>query len=402
MRKYRFVQFISWEVFTGSDEYKYIYAGLGAGTESDYRLDALGQCRDIEARVAFTVDAMNKAYAEADPSPYVLKVFMGPEGLYRGAGGAYLHDLIDGWSEDAPGELLASAELPAPYNRKWGGLFGGLRAAASDPKFDNWVFVFGTTMSASFPAKPIKRDGELIWVLNSELRAEIYNTALIQRGGARETGDAPTPDAHASRKHHMSDRDFLTKTGDGFRHVQAATQQFDPSSLVPSENSDGSALFQFDDIGDGDGNPILFGIEICLDHKWSGRDANNRWGRIRTSDRRVKIQLVPSCGLESLKKESIWLLPGSGQQHTSYAFNCDGLYDLSELDGSHTEIRNGAESAMRLVFAGNGVDADRSTLFAVAETTTVSFGDVSASSLWHNGRMVSGAGSVRVMYPFSL
>jgi hypothetical protein len=41
----------------------------------DHRTDAMGQCWDIHARLAFTADAIGKAYTIADKSAETLKVF---------------------------------------------------------------------------------------------------------------------------------------------------------------------------------------------------------------------------------------------------------------------------------------------------------------------------------------
>ena len=71
----------------------------------------------------------------------------------------------------------------------------------------------------------------------------------------------------------------------------------------------------------------------------------NPWGRIRTADTWVKIQLVPSGGMH-LKPASIRLLPALGPTPRSYAFHCDGLTTLAGDPnyrwGAHTQIWNGA------------------------------------------------------------
>src|SRR6516164_4928599 len=118
----------------------------------------------------------------------------------------------------------------------------------------------------------------------------------------------------------------------------------DRLDLEPSEsNREGSATFTIDGMNDRAGQPIMFGLEVCLDHGIS--TPRNPWGRIRTADKWVKIQLVPSGGTH-LKPASIRLLPGAEPTPHSYAFNCDGLTTLagdSNFDyGAHTQIWNGA------------------------------------------------------------
>ena len=104
MPNYSKVQFIAWEIYTGpvyqnrlADHYPGIAPALG-----DRRWDVLSQCLDISARVQFTKKALDAAYESADQDENTLKVFMAPEFLYRGAAGAYLFDLLNGWDGGRP------------------------------------------------------------------------------------------------------------------------------------------------------------------------------------------------------------------------------------------------------------------------------------------------------------
>src|SRR4051794_27661720 len=102
MPNYTHVQFISWEIYTGPNRGPLPwsrgatginYTGLGnASGTNDSRLDIEAQIRDIEERARFTYTAMSTAYNSATRNPSILKVFMAPEFLYRGRGGAYIHD----------------------------------------------------------------------------------------------------------------------------------------------------------------------------------------------------------------------------------------------------------------------------------------------------------------------
>jgi len=125
------VQFISWEIYTGPnrgpspwdrDPKKSpgrSYTGLGNAV--DNRLDIKGQIVDIEARCSFTFEAIiNAALPNVDKKPTTLKVFMAPEFLYRGKGGAYIHDLINGWKGPTPAEFAVSG------HDNFRGLFGNL------------------------------------------------------------------------------------------------------------------------------------------------------------------------------------------------------------------------------------------------------------------------------------
>ena len=409
MSNYSKVQFISWELYTGPfrvDERPRTgwYSGLLNPAE-DKRLDALGQCWDIEARIAFTADAIAKAWQKIEgdgktpgKDKSTLKVFMAPEFLYRGAGGAYLHDMIGGWASGAPPEF----QLPPPYNGPWAGLFDSLRALVADDKYQDWVFVFGTALSASFPTA--KAAGGK-YLLDPGAMGEIYNSALIQRGGA-----ANRDSQYVSRKHYISPIDFVNQLGAAIQHRPGNVVPFHPRAVIPADflgATEGGAVFRLAGVNDGSGKPIDFGIEICLDHAQSGNNAN-LFGRIRTAGQYVKLQLVPSGGLY-LVEESIRLLPGGAATPHSYAFNCDGLGELGNGPrGSHTQVWNGANgvnpvpAANKLVEVNGGQLLAGTTLVAVADSVTTRGRQVEAEMLWNSGGTVKGAGQVRVLTPLAL
>ncbi|MEO7494804.1 MAG: hypothetical protein ABIT83_27100 [Massilia sp.] len=403
MSNYKKVQFISWELHTGPFVVAHQpvqigwYAGL-LDPSPDKRTDVLGQCWDIEARLAFVADAICKAEAASDRNATTLKVFMAPEFLFRGAGGAYLHDLIDGWDAHAPAEF----NLPAPYSGKWSGLFGGLRALVAKPAYEDWVFVFGTALSASFPTKKAV-NGK--YVLDAAAPGEIYNSALVQRGGAGHANDN-----YVSRKHYISGIDFIHWNGAVNQHAPGSVLPADPAALIPADVmgvAEGGAVFRIPGVNDGNGKLIDFGIEICLDHARSGGNWANHFGRIRTADQYVKIQLVPSGGM-SLVPESIRLQPAGAATPHSYAFNCDGLGALNGAYGSHTQVWNGANGvnpvpvANKLVETSGGAARVGTVLTAVAAVAATAQGQVAASMLWDNGNGVQGAGAVRVLTALDL
>jgi hypothetical protein len=397
MSNYTKVQFISWELYTGpfknpADAPQGFYNGLSSSTV-DYRTDVLGQCWDIEARLVFIADAIAKTYASADLSSSTLKIFMAPEFLCRGAGGAYLHDLLNGWVGPAPSDFA----LPAPFNYAWDGLFGGLQTLVADARYEDFLFVFGTMISASFPtAEAI--DGQ--YLLDPTKPGEVYNTALIQRGGASHTADN-----YAARKQYISGIDFLKWSGSVAQHTYHTVLPADPETVIPADVlgvTEGGAVFQIAGLNDANGTAIDFGIEICLDHALSGGSRANSFGRLRTANQWVKIQLVPSGGM-GLEADSIRLLPAAGPTPHAYAFNCDGYTTLDyKVFGSHTQIWNGANgaevpAANKLIEIGGGDSCAGTTLTAVASSLLTQNGVVLASQLWNNGDGVQGAGHVRVI-----
>ena len=351
MPGYSKVQFIAWEIYTGPIRYHkstrilnlanaYGYAGI-MSNGSDRRVDMFSQCKDIDARVAFTEKAIQKALEKADKGEDVLKVFMGPEFLYRGVGGAYLHDMLNGW---------AHSEVPDPYDNAWPGLFGGLKDVVAKEEYKDWVFVFGTTASASFATKKDENRKEII---DFTKFAECYNTSLIQLGGSENRDTCFT-----SRKHLKSKIDYVSNTSlnDIFR--DSGIRPLDFALMIPADDimeSEGGAVFVLDGVNHTDSRPIKFGIEICLDHHaaWSYPDPQNNPiysppGRLRTNNEYVDLQLVPSCGMD-LKEYSVSLLPVTGDKLKSYAFNCDGNSNLNYLFhqftsytdyGSHVQIWN--------------------------------------------------------------
>src|SRR5262249_42655170 len=109
------------------------------------------------------------------------------------------------------------------------GLFGYLKRFASDSgalsptqiRFNDWLFVFGTAISASFPARFETNKG---WVVDSTQMGEIYNTALIQRGGQF------TDDAYASCKRYIASIDFIKS--------QYNAKGFTIEGVVPADRLD--------------------------------------------------------------------------------------------------------------------------------------------------------------------
>lgn len=397
MTQYSKVQFISWELYTGpilSDVKTGYYAGIGAGAAAqDQRLDVASQCQDIQARVAFTADAIRKASAGATSDPSTLKVFMAPEFLYRAAGGAYLHDLLNGWNAHSPYD-----GLPTPLKGAWGGLFGELKELIASSKYDDWVFVFGTAISASFQTRQTSVQGRQTEEIDVKKPAEGYNSALIQRGG-QHPGDV-----YVTRKHFKSHIDFLEHSMDWQHariHTHGSIAHPEPEDMRLAEDpaaAEGNAFFTLPGIIDLGGKPLVFGCEICLDHLESfAQGQRNNWGRLRNANQRVKLQLVPSCGA-SLNPASISLLPQAGKPGGAYAFNCDGGGTLDEHFGSHTMVwRDPAATSHVVCEASSGESSHDTLVLQVASQLAVAGSTIPASSLWDSGQGCAGAGSVRIL-----
>jgi hypothetical protein len=379
-------------------------------------LDAYSQCIDIQARALFTKAAIETAYqqSETDSCETTLKVFMAPEFLYRGAGGAYIHDLVRGW-EHAPPEFGLQA---TPYGGKWGGLFDILQDIVTEDKYKHWVFVFGTAVSASFKTKLIEtpiidqqgnRSSLNQSIIDFNQPVNAVNTALIQLGGR-----ANRMVNHVNIKNLKSNIDFLHVASLLPPHnrilLNGQVAHFDNPNII-DENCPGGALFVLTGVNV-ENEPLQFGIEICLDHAITPTPAHpfevTEYGRLKayyTRERtrsgslessKVKIQLVPSAGM-SLQPNSICLKPTGN----SYVFNVDGLNGLRELGegAGHTQINNNRGTHQ---FGTNfWVNANSSTFVAVPNEVTIAqiniynhFFNILCSdySLWNRG-----AGGVRIM-----
>lgn len=367
MYNYKKVQFIAWEVYTGPE---YIVSSIdpngnpyyepvsyaGIKNKKNHRTDVHSQCIDIEARIAFTKDALEKALSKADESSDVLKIFMAPEFLYRGSGGVYLHDLINGWKSDCP----PSFNLPSYYNR-WSGLFGKLKELVEKDIYKDWLFVFGTAVSGFFSNKEFP-------FIDTDNLGIIFNTTLIQRGGSQNKTNY-----YILSKKHSYGAGFINYSMDSDVYKSDSSIPTNQSSFIPDNilgKSNKSSAFSLLNTRNEQGKEIKFGIEICLDHYCNGtlyntNEGNFKYfpiGMLKGSNNYVDIQLVPSCGM-TLKENSLSLCQQEEQSpmYYSYAFNCDGsrtlqMCELSEESnnlGSHVQIWGGGSISDKNEFSND-------------------------------------------------
>lgn len=337
-QRYSKVQFIAWGIYTGP-VYDYYqknaieYPGI-TYPRSEPRLNVLSQFIDIKARVAFTKLAINAALEHASPDEETLKIFVAPEFLYRGAAGAYLFDLLNGWEEPSDPNTKTWAQemmIPPPYDRKWSGLFGELREMVRQETFKDWLFIFGSAVGAAFKTQ----NGQ---VVNGD--ASAWNLSMIQCGGDTQTRQEA---CYFTQKHLKSTIDFIAfnQMHPGRFSDESTEHTTDPNKVIldrlmqedPLPHEVGGALFRFPHLIGVDGNMLQFGLEICLDHAQPGR--------LATSGVPVDIQLVPSCGMVLLEN-SLSLASREGTYTHSYAFNCDGLTSLDGTQlGGHAQVWSG-------------------------------------------------------------
>lgn len=302
---------------------KVVYSG-NLDDERDMRQRADGMLKAIDA--AWT--AIN---ASGGDDSKTLKIFMAPEFYFRGTWGAYPPDIVS--------QIM-------PYLRRGG---------TGKPIYKDWLFVFGTAISAAVDARQhcftcnnaanivFERDpnnraktiakcknGATHQVEEGIYGAVIDNVALIQRGS----------EEYLVAKEYVSHIDFRkykvvvpTMAGGQRQIVDVRPTEgarprgaMDPNVLsslgsdVASKFVDermGGALFTFDG--------IKFGLEVCLDHMESG-------GRLNGGPP-VQIMLIPSAGM-SIKH---WRTVDEG-----ITFNVDGLRPGNGQPACQVVVKSGA------------------------------------------------------------
>jgi len=241
---------------------------------------------DIRARCEAMSEAMNVAHATlgADDAD-CLKVFMAPEFYFGGSG--------NGYSLDDYQVLVAE-----------------LKQLARDPKWDNWLFVFGTIITGSG-----KGEDEIT-----------HNVAFAQKGGIRD--DEEDPGTRIVMKEHSAAPDYNAFGLLGANYLPAVRPP-GPREEMQRREGDPTGIFVIDG--------ITFALEICRDHDM---------GRLRRSppapgDPEVQIHLIPSGGSAILPKNVVACAGG-------YAFNCDctnvGKGDFIQWKGATRRDNSAASS----------------------------------------------------------
>jgi len=263
--------------------------------------------QDMLARVRNMKAAINKAESFVPSASRndnkTLKLFMAPEFYFRGRYGAY------------PPEIVSQI-MPLLRNGNDG---------TGRPIFKDWLFVFGTAISATIdarqycftcksgrhivfdrnPANPSKTIPKCSKGAAHDVREGIYgavidNVALIQKG----------KEDYVVAKEFISGIDFRdTGTGAYVKMENSGVREkFKP---IPTEGSHGSRFtskFSDERMGGGVFNMdgITFGMEICLDHAKKKLKASGN----------LQILLIPSAGMDI----KYWRTINNG-----ITFNVDGL-----------------------------------------------------------------------------
>lgn len=336
--KYDYVSCVGYGVKTGKfDEHLFSASWSGtdwkfnglvayAGAPAD-KVDYLTKCLTLRNVIDSAYSQYQAAHGSSPNDARTLKIFMAPEFFFRGRKGAYETGCISD-------------------------IFDNLRTFTSDPKYKDWLFVFGTAIGASFDdrlvcrncgksgASQFVRTGPNQFscagcppnsVTERRLGARIDNVALIQKGGEDDFKNA-----HVVEKEYVSHIDFrryasshalkLGETATGFsnaaimkgwgsdRRIEIMGGNY-RALPVPGSRDVGGSASKFTDERMGGSiftiDGIKFGLEICLDHLK---------GRIPTGTG-IQVQLVPSAGA-SLKQLTC-VANGIGFNVDGLSANCD-------------------------------------------------------------------------------
>lgn len=292
---------------------------------------------DVYRRLEILTHAVERAYQLADRNPNVLKIFICPEFFWRGKDGAYFFN-----EEDNIPETTTCGEVCQ--------ILMGLEQLIAQSRFEDWMFLFGTVITAELLPK------EDTWdyiFLNFAPLYRGYNPQKTSHIGQR----------FLVPKRYVSNIDFLTP----LRHYNKtlARQIIDDESTQPIAENDSTVFNPFLDRGKYNNqvwdnykveldrleyimieydwviiDGIVFTVEVCLDHDMSTAlnsytaDAvtgkHTRIPLINTSESSIShvpiphemadISLVSSAGM-SINKGSI------ATTNLGYTFLQDGLND---------------------------------------------------------------------------
>lgn len=276
---YKQVQFIAHCLYTGPAVNSY----LVTQDTQEYRGLTNSQT-DIDKRVQFVWQVINQAYdknKEHSRNGDILKIYMMPEFSFRGRDGAYDPKYITG-------------ERP--------GLISQLQNLVREPKWKDWIFIFGTIITAFSPEEDAPQVAkEERHYINDTRKKEVYNFSLVQIGGFGD--NHPSNYAHIVQKRDLAKIDFITKQNKQLKTAGLTLERVFSTQPKSSEGSGNAFTVNIN------GSSINFGLEICADH-------GNQ--RLRKANKKVDIQLIPSAGQ---------YLNISAVAATQYVFLCDGLYN---------------------------------------------------------------------------
>ncbi len=330
------IRFIAYCLFTGPKTSNNVPGGESYLGNED-------QLRDIEARIEILKNAVETARAQLpqnDVSSGVLNVFVAPEFYFHGTRGAYLYPSIE--------------EDPLPY------LLKRVQQSFCDPVYANWVFVFGTAVTAHvancerlFSSESVRARNAIVKTLLEQKEATFGPTQQL----VSTTLSNFLTDCHASpdvtvrdravifsqikldtpnhslaanlmttEKYFLSGEDFILCEPTG--RVDVITEQMAAYAHIDLSNGDAKKLPYdnyaiFRQNGINQQMPYIdYGVEICLDHD----DARLRSNLGTDGQGSVHVQIVPSYGSAIIQANVVAGANG-------FVFNCDGQIVLDSSIG---------------------------------------------------------------------
>jgi hypothetical protein len=252
--------------------------------------DVLHRFRIIEESLRKLVDHSRTKNSKIDPSPKVLKIFMVPEFFFRGPNGAYsVEDMRDDQVDDSKDGVLIQAS-------------DRMRAFIADDAFQDFLFVFGTTIIAqSLDNNPEDNiDSEKPWMTNNTKGDQVlyYNFAPVAKGGRGHNHH------YLFQKKYISGVDFLSRTKLPNPRDSHVSRYADPWEELEKTLALRGTTIVDKNIIELDG--IRIGLEICLDHR-----IGVLWNTIASEwhPHLVDVQLITSAGM-SIQRGPNPIVPG--------------------------------------------------------------------------------------------
>ena len=335
-KNFNAIRFIAYCLFTGPQTSSEVPGGESYLGNEDQELD-------IAARIQILKNAVDTARAqlpENDEVSGTINVFMAPEFYFHGTRGAYLY---------------ATAEQdPLPY------LLAQVQQTFSDAAYGNWVFVFGTAVTAHvanvdklFASESVQARNAIVKTLleqkeqtygpTEQLVSSTLSNFLTACHASPDVTvrdravvysqislDAPKTHLNAhvltTEKYFLSGEDFILCEPHG--RTDVITEQMVGYAHIDLSNGDEKktafdnyAIFRQNGLNTL-GAFLDYGIEICLDHD----DARLRSNLGSNGSGSVHVQLIPSYGSAIIQANVVANANG-------FVFNCDGQMVLDSTTG---------------------------------------------------------------------
>lgn len=303
MTNYQHVQFIAYGAVTSAPT-----RVLPGNALNAYAADAESRANTL----CGVVDWVATRYASTLGGPDTLKVVIVPEFYFRFGGPS---DPADNVEESYPnGEIL----LPNVVEKV-------LRPHFSVPGYEDWLIIAGTMFWHKSAAD------------SAATHPTYFNTVLALHGGS----DADTTLTPQEQENNRDARAVPTM-GRLSTNQKALMSRIDYSLKIDRHEWDGAInpmfqpilgdwdwwrwhMFTVHGVNGPDGDPVVFGLEVCLEHIQADADRNTEFGSLRSLRNQnpylpeIDVHLVTSCGMTLDASDGVEARVGG------YAAICDGV-----------------------------------------------------------------------------